>query len=58
MTMIDVTEIKDIKEEDEVVIIGSQGQEKITAYELAERANTITYEILTSLGSRARRIYV
>lgn len=58
MTMIDVTEIEDVKEEDEVVIIGSQGKEKITAYELATRANTITYEILTSLGSRARRIYV
>lgn len=58
MTMIDVTDIKDVKEDDEVTIIGSQGEEKITAYELAKKANTITYEILTSLGSRARRVYV
>ncbi len=58
MTMIDVTDIDDVKEDDEVIIIGSQGNEKITACELAERANTITYEILTSLGSKARRIYV
>lgn len=57
-TMIDVSDIEDVKEEDEVVIIGSQGKEKITAYELAKKANTITYEILTSLGSKARRIYV
>ncbi len=58
LTMIDLTDIRDAEENDEVVIIGKQGVEKITADELAVRANTISYEILTSLGSRSRRTYV
>jgi len=58
LTMIDLTDIRDAEENDEVAIIGKQGVEKITADELAVRANTISYEILTSLGSRSRRTYV
>ncbi len=58
LTMIDLTDIEEARENDEVVIIGQQGDEKITADELADKANTISYEILTSLGNRSRRIYV
>ena len=58
LTMIDVTEAKGVKEGDEVVIIGAQGKESVTAVELSKRINTIPYEILTSLGSRSRRVYV
>jgi alanine racemase len=58
LTMIDVTDVKGVREEDEVVIIGTQGKETINALELAKRSNTIPYEILTSLGSRAQRVYV
>lgn len=57
LMMVDLTDIKSVKENDEVVILGNQGKESITAYELASRANTIPYEILTSLGSKSRRIY-
>lgn len=42
---------------DEVVLIGKQGSEKITIYEVANRANTIPYEILTSIAKRVNRIY-
>lgn len=57
LMMVDLTDIKGVKEHDEVVILGRQGKESITAYELSSRANTIPYEILTSLGSKSRKIY-
>ena len=58
LTMIDLTDVKDVRENDEVIIMGEEGEESITAQELADRANTIPYEILTSLGSRSNRVYV
>lgn len=58
LTMLDVTDISGVEEGDEVVLLGSQGDETITAAELSGRINTIPYEILTCLGSRARREYV
>ncbi|MDA8432201.1 MAG: alanine racemase [Nitrospiraceae bacterium] len=58
LTMLDVTGIGGVREGDEVVLLGRQGDETITAAELAGRINTIPYEIVTSLGSRARREYV
>ncbi|HUT71248.1 MAG TPA: alanine racemase [Desulfatiglandales bacterium] len=41
---------------DEVVIIGRQGNEEITADELAERLGTINYEIVTNIARRVPRI--
>jgi alanine racemase len=58
LTMIDLTEVKDAKEGDEVVILGNQRTEIITAYELANKAQTIPYEILTSLGSKSKKEYI
>ncbi|MCX8026975.1 MAG: alanine racemase [Thermodesulfovibrionales bacterium] len=57
LTMIDVTDIPSVKEGDEVVILGEQGNDKIDANELSKRIDTIPYEILTAFGMRARRIY-
>ena len=42
---------------DEVVLIGKQGDAEITVDELAHRAGTITYEILTQIGTRVPRIF-
>lgn len=58
LTMTDLTDVEDVKENDEVVIIGKQGNETITADELAYKANTISYEILTSFGGHSRKEYV
>ena len=58
LTMIDVTDVDGVSAGDEVVILGRQGDDVITAVELASKINTIPYDILTSLGSRARREYV
>ncbi|NOX20258.1 MAG: alanine racemase [Nitrospirae bacterium] len=57
LTIVDLTEIKGVKEGDEVVILGAQGDGDITSTELAESAGTIPYEILTSLGKTNRRFY-
>ncbi|MEK7742614.1 MAG: alanine racemase C-terminal domain-containing protein, partial [Nitrospirota bacterium] len=56
--MVDVTEIRDVSEGDEVILLGGQKNTAITAFELAERAGTIPYEILTSLGNRSKRVYI
>lgn len=58
LTMIDVTDINGISEGDEVVLLGQQGDEIITAHELSSRINTIPYDILTSLGDRSRKEYL
>ena len=43
---------------DEAVLIGKQGDLEITVDQVAERAGTISYEILTGIGRRISRIYV
>jgi alanine racemase len=43
---------------DEVVLMGRQGDEEVPATELADRAGTISWEIITRIGSRVRRVYV
>ena len=56
--MVDVTEIPGAAEGDEVVLLGSQGEERIDADEIAEWAGTISYEVLLSFSSRVPRVYV
>jgi alanine racemase len=55
--MADVTDIPDVNYRSEVVLIGGQGNEKITADDIAEKIGTIPYEILTSVGTRVKRLY-
>jgi len=56
--MCDITHIKNAAIGDEVVLIGQQGSETITADELAAHADTISYEILLSISDRVPRIYL
>lgn len=58
LMMIDVSGIEDVDVGDEVILMGRQGDQEISAAELAERAGTITWEITTRVGSRVRRIFV
>jgi len=53
MTMIDITDIEDVREKDEVVIFS--GNEDI--HKMAEKRETIPYEILTSISERVKRIF-
>jgi len=57
MVMVDVTEVQGVSLDDEVVLMGSQGHEKITAEEIAEKIGTISYEVLCGISSRVPRIY-
>jgi alanine racemase len=43
---------------DEVVLLGTQGHDEITAAEWAEHLGTIAYEIVTGIGTRVPRRYV
>jgi alanine racemase len=56
MLMADVTGL-DVSPGDEVVIIGSQGADRIDVREMAAQIGTIPYEILCRIGSRIERIY-
>lgn len=57
LTMIDVTDIGNVEQGDEVVLLGRQDNAEISADEVAAWANTISYEILTSIGARIPRIH-
>jgi alanine racemase len=57
-SVLDVTEIPGVQPGDEVVILGAQGSETITAYDQADAAGTIPWEIFTRIGSRVARVEV
>lgn len=55
MIMVDVTDIPGVKLEDEVVLIGKQGKEQISAEEMAENSQTINYEVTTRINEMISR---
>ena len=57
MCMVDVTDVPQVHIGDEVVLIGRQADQCISAQELAEKAGTIDYEITTLITSRVPRMY-
>ena len=58
MCMIDVTEVQDVSAEDEVVLLGRQEQEIITADDIAKEMGSISYEVLCLLGNNNKRQYI
>lgn len=56
--MLEVTDLPDVRVGDEVVLIGSQGDEEITANELAAKLGTINYEITCKISARVPRVYL
>jgi alanine racemase len=58
MCMADVTDVPDVAEGDEVVLIGHQGEAVITADELGDLCGTISYEILCGISARVPRLYL
>jgi len=58
MTMVDVTEIPGVQVGDEAIIIGGEGDNRISAEDIASWAGTITYEVLCGVGERVERVYV
>jgi alanine racemase len=57
-SVLDVTEIPAVEAGDEVLIIGSQGAEWITAFDHAEAAGTIPWEVFTRIAGRVERVAV
>jgi alanine racemase len=55
--MVDVGRIPGVSVGDEAVLVGASGDERVTVRELADRAGTIPYEILTRLGKRVVRTF-
>lgn len=55
MLMADVTDIPGVKRGDEVVLMGTMGEETITPDELASLAGTIPYEIMLGFSARVER---
>jgi alanine racemase len=58
MCTLDVSQIPECQVGEEVVLMGEQGDERITADEIARKVNTISYEILCALGKRAPRVFL
>lgn len=54
---LDVTDVPDVQVGDVATLIGADGDERITAAEVANWSGTISYEVLTSLGPRVERRY-
>jgi alanine racemase len=54
---VDVTDIPHVSMGDEVVLMGKQGKERISAEEIAEKINSISYEVLCLIGKRVPRVY-
>ncbi|MCK4545185.1 hypothetical protein KAU43_06565, partial [candidate division WOR-3 bacterium] len=57
LTMVDVSGIDDIKIGDTVVVIGSSGNNIVSADAIAKVCKTINYEVITRIGERVTRIY-
>ena len=56
--MIDISDIEDVRLSDEVVLFGKQGEEEITADDIANSIYTIGYEVICGITSRVKRIYI
>jgi len=57
-TMVDVTDIENVKCGDLATVLGRSGNMEIPAYDLAEQSYSITNEILSRMGSRLNRILI
>ncbi len=55
--VVDVSGIPEVQQDDEVVLVGQQGQARIRAEEVALLAGTLNYEVTTSLLPRVARLY-
>lgn len=58
MMVVDVSNIKEVYQDDEVVILGKQGKLEITAEQIAKESNTINYEVTTRINPLLPRVIV
>ncbi len=58
MCVVDVTDVPGARVEDEVVLLGRQGSEEISAQDMASKLDTIHYEVVTRINPLLPRILV
>ena len=58
LTLIDVTNVPGVQTEDEVTLMGTEGELSVSAEEIARTAGTLSYEVTCGIGPRVPRIYV
>ena len=56
--MVDITHLENVQIEDEVTLVGTDRENKITAEELAEMAGSFNYEFVCGIGKRVTRTYI
>ncbi len=54
---VDVTKLPAVRAGEEVVLIGRQGDQELTATEVAQWAETVPWEVLTAITYRVPRVY-
>ena len=57
-TMIDITGFENVRQGEEVVVLGKQGSSEISIYDMQSLLGTIPYEILVNISSRVKRVYI
>jgi alanine racemase len=58
LTTIDVSRAPELKPGDDVTLLGSEGDARLDAQQIAKVAGTISYNILSSISARVRRVYM
>lgn len=58
LCMVDITDIGNVEVGDEVVLMGTQGSQTITADDIAALSGTISYEVLCMIGNNNERSYI
>jgi alanine racemase len=58
LTMVDVTDIPGVEIGNEATLIGREGNDEITANEVAKWAGTIPYEIISTIGIRVSKVFL
>ncbi|PLX87595.1 MAG: alanine racemase [Desulfuromonas sp.] len=57
-TLVDVTDLPNVKVGDQVTLLGQDGEDAITAEEWADKVGSITYELFCNISKRVPRVYV
>jgi alanine racemase len=58
LTTIDISRMPELKAGDDVTLLGREGEARLDAQQIARVAGTISYNILSSISARVRRVYV
>ena len=58
LMMADITDIRGVRLEDEITLLGHDGSEVITAEDIADWAKTINYEVLARLSPAIPRLII